>query len=352
MKKLIIFIIAFLLLFTVTASASEIINADYYFYSRCADCGAEESAEKELRAKLEIEYPNSNININIYNVADETLNQKLKDEFLIRGISEEKLSMYPIVFIGDTVLIGQDYYSAFDPEQKTRSLTELVWTAISGLAGGISPCSLSLILMLLTQLITNKKRALASGLSFITGRGLIYLLLGTALSGILNALNTSIIYDVISAVTVIFCILLAILCFIDFVRIKSGHAGKAILKLPAKTRAFYEKYIQKAVDGRAVLITSFFAGIIVGTGEFLCTGQIFAVTVLHFFDRGIYRLLVFLLYTIAMSIPALAVTLLIYSGKSYLNIATTLSQKEHLVKLTLALLFAVFGVFCIWTIYF
>ena len=348
MKKLTVFILILLLLLTTGATAKETVNADYYFYSRCTDCGAEASAEKELRSKLESAYPDSQININIYNVADEELNEKLKSEFFSRGISEEKLSIYPIVFIGDTVLIGEDYRNAFTQKSQSISVTELILTALSGFTGGISPCSLSLILMLLTQLIVDKKRALTGALWFIAGRGIIYVLVGTVLSQILTIANTYAVSGVIYALTVILCIVFAVLCFIDFINIKRGHAGRTILKLPARVKAFYEKRIEKTTR----LAGAFVAGILVGVGEFMCTGQIFAVTVFNFFETGAYRLLAFLLYAVMMSIPALVVTLLIYKGKSYLAIAKSLSGKEHLVKLTLSVLFALFGVFCIWKIYF
>lgn len=352
MKKVVVFVLAFLLLLTVCANADGIVTADYYFYSRCSDCGAEESAKQELLAKLENVYPDCEIVANIHNVTDENELALLKAEFLKRGISEDMLSVYPIVFVGDTVLIGEEYHTAFENQAPKISVTELILTALSGFTGGISPCSLSLILMLLTQLIVNKKRALASGLSFIAGRGIIYILLGTLLAEVLNAMNTATLSAVIYALTVITCVIFAILCFIDFISIKRGHAGKAILKLPVKVRTFYEKSIEKTALGSTVTIGSFVAGAFVGIGEFMCTGQIFAVTVFRFFDNGPIRLLAFLLYAVMMSIPALIVTLAIYKGKSYLAIAKSLSGKEHLVKLALSVLFALFGVFCVWKIYF
>ncbi len=352
MKKTFIFILTLLILFCVSANASQIITADYYFYSRCEDCGAEESAKQELVAKLGNAYPDCEIIANIHNVAVESELALLKDEFTKRGISEDMLSVYPIVFVDDTVLIGQEYHTAFEQQQQKISVAELILTALSGFTGGISPCSLSLILMLLTQLIVNKKRALAGGLSFIAGRGIMYVLLGTLLSEVLSVANTETLSSIIYAVTIIMCAVFAVLCFVDFLTIKRGHAGKVVLRLPAKIKSFYEKSIEKTSLSATVTAGAFVAGIFVAIGEFMCTGQIFAVTVFRFFDNQPYRLLAFLLYAVMMSIPALVVTLLIHRGKSYLAIAKTLSGKEHIVKLALSVLFVIFGVFCVWKIYF
>ena len=53
--------------------------------------------------------------------------------------------------------------------------------------------------------------------------------------------------------------------------------------------------------------------------------------------------LIFLLYTVMLSLPAVVVTLLIYRGKQYLDIAAKFAGKEYLIKLVMAVLFLGFA---------
>ena len=154
---------------------------------------------------------------------------------------------------------------------------------------------------------------------------------------------------VVAILVVVIGCLFAVLSFIDFLRTKNGRAGKAILQFTPRMKAFYRRTVEKLSTGKAVFIAAMLAGAVIAIGEFLCTGQLFAATVLYYFDSRALRgnmmvgALIFLLYTVMLSLPAVVVTLLIYRGKQYLDIAAKFAGKEHLIKLVMAVLFLGFA---------
>ena len=208
--------------------------------------------------------------------------------------------------------------------EESLSAANLFWVALSGLIGGLSPCSMSLVLLLFSLLIADKQKVLKAGFGFILGRIILYFLLGTVFFGLLQAIDRSLfsgINTVVAVLVVVIGCLFAVLSFIDFV--------------------------EKLSTGKAVFIAAMLAGAVIAVGEFLCTGQLFAATVLYYFDASagnmVVGALIFLLYTVMLSLPAVVVTLLIYRGKQYLDIAAKFAGKEHLIKLVMAVLFLGFA---------
>lgn len=447
----------------------------YYFYSRCLACEEETTIEENVRGMLKKDFPNVKADLKIYNVAVEENLDSLKKEFAAREISEEKLMLHPIVFIGDDVMIGSEelgdrfrlvvakalkanresatgqitvqylyadgcsecekaeeflesvpeisvrntdgtvekkplhiekvdagniaeieainalyheyqvkpeeqrvpivlfeggYLVGADnisknlvktlesgpegsaPAQAAGEMTaaDVFWVALSGFVGGLSPCSLSLVLLLFSLLATDKRRVLKAGFGFVVGRVILYFLMGTVFFGLLSAVDKAVLSGINTAVAVLMVAvggIFAVLSFIDFCRTRNGQAGKAILQFTPGMKTFYQTYIEKVSAGKALFAAAMLAGAVIGVGEFLCTGQLFAATVLYYFDAGAGNLLlgagVFLLYAVMLSLPAVAVTLLLYKGKQYLEVADRLAGKEYLVKLLMSILFLGFA---------
>ena len=119
------------------------------------------------------------------------------------------------------------------------------------------------------------------------------------------------------------------------------------MQFTPRMKDFYRRTVEKLSTGKAVFIAAMLAGAVIAVGEFLCTGQLFAATVLYYFDASagnmVVGALIFLLYTVMLSLPAVVVTLLIYKGKQYLDIAAKFAGKEHLIKLVMAVLFLGFA---------
>lgn len=443
----------------------------YYFYNRCLSCDEEATIKENILGMVKKDFPNVTADLTICNVAEEENLESLKQEFAERDISEEKLMLHPIVFIGDDVMIGSQelgdnfqtavthslnasrkaasnqvtvqylyadgcaecekakafldgvteiqvknadgtvtekpfrvdavnagniadierinalyrkhqvkpeeqrvpivlydggYLVGYDEISKhlvkalengttagtssqasaEMSAADLFWIALSGFIGGLSPCSLSLILLLFSLLAADKRRVLKAGSGFILGRIIAYFLMGTVFYGILSAASKAFLSGINTAITILVVVVgavFAILSFIDFIRTRKGQAGKAILQFTPGMKAFYQTYMQKVSAGKALFFAAMAAGAVVAVGEFLCTGQLFAATVLYYFDAGagdwLLGAAVFLLYAVMLSLPAVAVTLLLYKGRQYLELADRFAGKEHLVKLFMSLLF-------------
>ena len=64
---------------------------------------------------------------------------------------------------------------------------------------------------------------------------------------------------------------------------------------------FYRRTVEKLSTGKAVFIAAMLVGAVIAIGEFLCTGQLVAATVLYYFDASAGNMmvgaLIFLLYT-------------------------------------------------------
>lgn len=348
-------------------AASNQVTVKYLYADGCTEC---EKAEEFLNGVAEIQVQNADGQIetkpfhveavNAGNIADIERINALYHQY---GVKPEEQRV-PIVLYDGGYLVGYDNISknlvqvlengseggGISRESGQMSAADVFWVALSGFIGGLSPCSMSLVLLLFSLLAADKRRVLKAGFGFVVGRIIMYFLMGTVFFGILNAASKAFLSGINTAVTILVCVVgvvFAVLSFIDFYRAKKGQAGKAILQFTPKMKAFYQTYIEKVSAGKALFAAAMVAGAIVAVGEFLCTGQLFAATVLYYFDAGAGNLLlgatVFLLYAVMLSLPAVVVTVLLYKGKQYLEAADRFAGKEYLVKLLMSLLFLGFA---------
>lgn len=180
----------------------------YFFYSTtCPHCKAEEG----FLDKIEGKYPQ--IKINRYEVSNKDNQELYKQIGKKYGAPEQALSLIsvPLTVIGDKYFLGYldekttgaeienhiksligsgnescspekpaQSFNFFGKEIKISSTLSLIGMgSVLGLANGINPCTISVLVMLLAYLLTSVsfKQAIKSGIIFATGVFLFYFLL-------------------------------------------------------------------------------------------------------------------------------------------------------------------------------
>ena len=106
----------------------------------------------------------------------------------------------------------------------------------AGLVNGFNPCSLSLLLFLLTLVMVKPHRVLSYGLSFLAGKFIAFFLLGTLLFNIINKIQLTSVNMLFSVIFVLFAVVFFIVNFYDFLKAKSKKYDKMKLMLPKSQR--------------------------------------------------------------------------------------------------------------------
>ncbi|MDR0590213.1 MAG: sulfite exporter TauE/SafE family protein [Spirochaetaceae bacterium] len=282
----------------------------------------------------------------------------------------EKDQLTPIVFYSGAYLSGLADIQAGIEEVlvsgAARNFTypgiaapapELAWRELpaiflAGLLGGVNPCSVSMLLLLLSLLGAKSGRILPLGLTYVASRMITYLALGLSLFSlgqILNQETFAAISGIIRAVVIVLSVLLCVLNLADFLNARRENYGAIKVQLPRALRRFNHKLINRVMewDPRFLMPGIFLLGAAVSAGEFLCTGQIYLATILYLLraDSGGHplALIALLCYTLAASLPPSLLVLFCYKGKQALALSEFARKKMPLIKIANAALFALFA---------
>lgn len=342
----------------------------YFSTYSCKDC---EKVKKELE-KIQSE---SGVTIKEYNIAEKNYVQLVQELFVKYKVPEEEQRV-PVVFYGDSYMAGAnricDSLSGDIKEDKAEygSICQTMKTFISeggteaaggksfvmfivsGFLAGFNPCSISMLLMLLSILLTTNTSVLKSGFLYIAGKYVTYFLIGTgiyfAASWISNgAFKTAGI--VINLVIAGLFLVAAVFYFLDFWNVRKKEYGKIRMQLPKALRGFNHRLIKKAGTARPVLLMAvvFGLGVAISLGEFFCTGQIYMANVIYLLKTAResigFVLLLFLAYVTAMCLPSMIFIYVIYKTKSVNRISDFMLNHMDMVKLFNALLFLAFAAY-------
>lgn len=225
------------------------------------------------------------------------------------------------------------------PPQKTRYLGTLA----AGLADGVNPCTLNVLLILLSIcLMADKRRVVPNGLMFITGVVGTYFLIGLGLGRILEPLRRG--------------AALMSLLYVAF------GVGLIYMVLRPPTRSFAKikaalgkqvRHLRKAGMG---YLAFFASGVLSSAFEFVCTGQIYVPYVLYLTTSAPHVLIGNLvLYNFAFALPMLAMVSAFSFGlnataiQRYLK--TPFAEKAGLVAtVLLSVYFIVTGILGLWSL--
>ncbi len=210
-----------------------------------------------------------------------------------------------------------------------------------GFADGIlNPCTISVILFLITYLISlgaNRKRLLKSGLSFVFGVALTYLIFMLALLKVLNIALSH--YGGIA-----FTILGIIAIVLGLIEIKDFFwYGKGVsLKIPE----FVKPKLQELTE-KATIFSSFLLGIVSSLAEIPCAGFFpFAYTTLvtSATENIASQILYVLWYIIFFATPLSMIVVAVYVGLSYKSLEQYYEKGRRWMRLIAGLLMIMLGI--------
>jgi hypothetical protein len=231
---------------------------------------------------------------------------------------------------------------------------ELPAVFLAGLLGGLNPCSISMLLLLLSLLAAKNAHVLPLGLSYVASKFLTYLVLGLALFTLARSLDLSVFHTAQGLIRVVVIALSLLLCFLnilDFVNARRENYGAIRVQLPRALRHFNHSVIQKTVEGnpRYLMAAIFALGVLVSAGEFLCTGQIYLATILYLLRTGTgsfgLALSAFLCYTVAAALPPALLVILCHKGKQAMALSDFVRNRMPAIKIANTLFFALFAAF-------
>jgi hypothetical protein len=232
-------------------------------------------------------------------------------------------------------------------------LPEILTVLTAGILGGFNPCSISMLLLLISLLSSKKENILSLGIAYLAGKFIAYLTIGVTLFLLADFIVSSgfqSIQHVARFVIAGFAIVLAALNIWDFVNSRLEQYGSIKLQLPGSLRKFNHSLIERFLNKPRFLIFIVFSlGLIVSAGEFLCTGQVYLATILYQINVNPGNITAasfsLLLYCAASLIFPAILLVLCVRGKRAMILSETIRNRLPWIKLAYALFFIVAAVF-------
>lgn len=310
----------------------------------------------------------------------ETINGKLlecniiEDSYLevLKGLFEayqipEKKQKVPALFYGTKAWIGKEEIMSVDVSEvagKTANTvlverleqmeaTEQKWNLLTlagaGFLAGWNPCSISMLLMLLSLLVSEKASVWKNGLLYMIGKYAAYFGIGLVIYLTAAQIDSHFLQGVGQIVNGILMVLFfaaGLLYLFDAVRIYHQDYGKIKTQLPVGMRRWNHRLIRRVCGYSGVLKPLLLLGLGLGisVGEFFCTGQVYMAAITYLLkDRVSGIWLYFLVYVTAMSLPSVLMIIVIQKTRNTERISEFMLRHLGAVKIFNALLFFMFG---------
>lgn len=339
----------------------------YFYQTGCKECSRVEADLTYLRSK----YPQLQITeFNIFDHADLA-------EWMTERIDPKLSFQSPALFIGDHVLFGEDIllenitpiletyledgtdpvWLDFDPEEGRASIVErfenMGWLAVvaAGLIDGINPCAFATLIFFVSYLTLSGrtgKEVLFVGGAFTLGVFVAYLAVGLGLYQLLELLGETLdlIAQIVYLITAVFCLVLAVMSFLDYRRAKSGEVGDMLLVLPEPLRNRINATIRKGRNTQSYVAGAFGAGLLISMLELACTGQVYLPTIIFVSSIPGLRLkalLFLILYNLLFILPLVIIFILVYFGTTSKDLTRFLKRRAASVKFAMGIVFISLG---------
>jgi cytochrome c biogenesis protein CcdA len=339
----------------------------YFYQTGCDEC----SRVNADLAYLQTRYPQMQVvEFNVYDNADLAL-------WMVEQVGYSEDLETPALFIGDHVITGDEIlpknieailqevadtgtepiWLSYDSDQGQRSIIDnfknMGWLAVvaAGLIDGINPCAFATLIFFVSYLTLSGrsgKEVLFVGGAFTFGVFLAYLAVGLGLYQILELVGETLdlIASIVYALTGVFCLVLAVLSFLDYRKARQGDIGDMLLKLPEPLRKRINTTIRKGRKARSYVLGAFFAGVMISFLELACTGQVYLPTIIFVSSIPELRLraIAFLvIYNLLFVLPLVVIFVLVYFGTTSKDLTRFLREKAALVKLGMTVVFIALG---------
>jgi hypothetical protein len=156
---------------------------------------------------------------------------------------------------------------------------------------------------------------------------------------------------ILNSIFIIGLVILTILSIQDYLVTKKEQYGKVKLQLPKLFRKFNHDFMKKSIakfnHSRWMLLLALGTGIIVTTGEFMCSGQIYLSSIITIYHKypslSINAFSYLVIYDIAYLFPLLVLILVIYKGKEVFEVSEVIREHLPAIKLIYAITFTIFA---------
>lgn len=343
------------------------IYVAYFYQTGCKECSRVDADLKYLRTR----YPQLQVvEFNIYDHAD--LANWMVDQV---GLEEDFQS--PALFIGDQVLMGEEIlpdniipileryqqtgtdpiWLSYSPEEGRQSIIErfknMGWLAVlaAGLIDGVNPCAFATLIFFVSYLTLSGrkgKEVLLVGGSFTMGVFLAYLAVGMGLYQVLELVGSTlnVIGQIVYIITGVFCIVLAVLSFIDYRKARQGEIHDMLLSLPKPLRKRINATIRKGRSSGNYIVGAFIAGVLISFLELACTGQVYLPTIIFVSSIPELQLQAYLylvLYNLLFILPLVIIFILVYFGTTSSDLTQFLQKRAATVKFAMGIVFIALG---------
>lgn len=243
-----------------------------------------------------------------YNIYIEENIDLLYDYCLFYDISNDEVGQVPIIFVGNYYYMGEDIVENLKElvgkkqiivtpditEVKTNIIREqkvdLAKLIIASIVNGLNPCSLSMFLFLIMLLANNQSSKIISvGILYCIGKVVMFCLIGSVLFQTFAAINNNKLLSLIYYGMIILYIVLGSLNLRDFFVLRNHKKANMMAQLPKSFRKFNHKIIRyfSKIQAEFVLpILSLLLGALIASTEFLCSGQIFLLTIVEMIQKN------------------------------------------------------------------
>lgn len=283
----------------------------------------------------------------------------------------------PIVFVGDKYLVGKQMIldhleyellnqdevktmllssedGSFEEDIKIINSTKWISVFVAGLVNGLNPCSLAMFIFLISICFVNKEKVKKVALVFLAGKFLTFLLLGTIFYKLLSYVDFSFISTITKAIGILIILVLVVFNLLDFIEVKNNRYNNVKLQLPLGVRKFNHNIMKKingVMEKKYLLFAVFVISVIVSLGEFMCTGQIYLmtiITVIQYINQFDIRAFLFLIiYNFALIMPIFVIVIFINKGRSVFQMSEHIRQNMPKIKIINSIILIAIAIFMI-----
>lgn len=353
-------------------SSNKKIEIAFFYKEKCRTCS---SVERFLR-RLKKKYPN--IKIKSFDALSQVGMEYMTAFTEFYKLDKEKSLVPPLLIIGEKVLTSEEY-SELKAEQiidsakegslkirwdeiddlKGKSKKELIDTFKSfgiigiitaGFLDGINPCAFATLLFFLsylTMLNKDKKTILITGISFIIGDFISYMILGSAIMEFLQQFTwIPYIAKTVFFLTAIAAFIMAYLSFYDYYQAKRKRFKDMKLQLSEEKKKKIHNIIRTKIKTEYIAAAAFVMGFLVSFHELACTGQLYLPAIIYITNVSAYRHQAYsylLLYNLVFLIPLISIFVISYFGITSKVLNEKFEKNVKNIKLATGIFFLFLG---------